>query len=311
MADYFISTDWGTSSLRLKLVDRNTGDELGAVTSDQGIKRTYFDWENNGGDRMKFYLEYLSSAIDRLQQKTHHDCSMIPIVLSGMASSSIGMLELPYATIPFDFDNDALISDHISLDSGQSLWLISGIATAKDVMRGEEVQVLGWHVNREVAKDCVLVLPGTHSKHISMKGSTMTDFKTYMTGEIFEMICQHSILKNDLISAPLDDHWEAFRQGVHDVQREALTHLLFSIRGRTLQGSLLQEETRAYLSGILIGSEFKSGFSEKVVLCAEAKFIDMYQRALEVLDISDIDLVEDVDKLVVEGQRAFLKSKVG
>ncbi|MEM8527703.1 MAG: 2-dehydro-3-deoxygalactonokinase [Bacteroidota bacterium] len=314
MSDYFLSCDWGTSSFRLKLVNLVTKEVLGKVEHAQGIKATFEAWKNAGEkDRFAFYQAILQEAINKLATQTNLNLQNLPLVLSGMASSSIGMKELPYAEIPIDLIVKYLKIERIpSSDSFfHTIFLVSGIQKEGDVMRGEEIQAIGWAQNRNLLKaNYTLILPGTHSKHLHLEAGRLVDFKTYMTGELFEIIAHHSILQNsvDRSSKWTNGTKAAFIQGVLDSQQGNLSNLLFSIRAKDLQESWSRGEASFYLSGLLIGNEVTDLSNEKIVLFGDSKFEKLYQTALEALRHQNYEVVppREVENLVVWGQMAVL-----
>src|SRR5947199_855368 len=120
----------------------------------------------------------------------------MPVILSGMASSAIGMEELPYREFPFIWDLMQFPVKKIPVDENFSypLYVISGFKTEKDVMRGEESLLLGCDISDDDER--IFIFPGTHSKHVFIKNKTGTDFKTYMTGEFFQLLAEKSILRH-------------------------------------------------------------------------------------------------------------------
>src|SRR5690349_6488644 len=107
----FISCDWGTSAFRLRLVDAETKEVLATIKTDQGNAAVYNDWISNHKqeDRLAFYSNILADGVQALEQEYKQPLTNTTIVISGMASSSIGMMELPYKDLPFHLDgSDAL-----------------------------------------------------------------------------------------------------------------------------------------------------------------------------------------------------------
>src|SRR3954447_626509 len=182
----FISCDWGTSAFRLRLVNAETKEVLATIKTDQGNAVVYNDWINNHQqeDRLSFYSNILANGVQALEQEYGQSLADTTIVISGMASSSIGMMELPYKDLPFHLDGSDILTEVISpLPSFKhNILFISGAKTNQDVMRGEETKLLGCDVENKQEKQ-LLVLPGTHTKHVVIEGGIATDFKTYMTGE--------------------------------------------------------------------------------------------------------------------------------
>src|SRR5437773_1001992 len=144
----FISCDWGTSALRLWLVDTSAMNVLAEAESINGIAGTFELWKKNGeqeNEKLSFYQSVLAVQIKRLETQLNLPLDDVPIVISGMASSSIGMLELPYKEIPFSVVGDDLNIEMIeaTAEFNHAMLIISGARTADDAMRGEETQLIG------------------------------------------------------------------------------------------------------------------------------------------------------------------------
>src|ERR1700722_13794808 len=146
-----ISCDWGTSSFRMRLVDNpSAGSAPPTIHSSlhrpTGIAATFSDWQRSGlpgMQRINFYRAILQGAIDDLQRQSGHDLRGLPVILSGMASSSIGMLDLPYHPLPFSVTGEDLQPAILpaTADFPQAIVLMPGIRSENDVMRGEEEKV--------------------------------------------------------------------------------------------------------------------------------------------------------------------------
>ena len=116
LPEHILSCDWGTSSFRLRLVDSNTRRCIGEVTSENGNSILFNKWKSQPGtDRVRFYLNYLKEAVDVLAAKAGTSLSDLPILISGMASSTIGMKELPYADLPFTVDGHTANAEWIRM----------------------------------------------------------------------------------------------------------------------------------------------------------------------------------------------------
>ena len=117
----------------------------------------------------------------------------IPVVICGMAGARQGWVEAPYLHTPTRLD--ALHEGAVRVDAGSDIRILPGIAQARadrpDVMRGEETQLLGMI---DPAFSGLVCIPGTHSKWVKIEAGAIVEFSTYMTGELFSVISQHSIL---------------------------------------------------------------------------------------------------------------------
>jgi 2-dehydro-3-deoxygalactonokinase len=275
------------------------------VQTDRGIKSMYDLWLASGTDRTTFYLQYVQEVLQGLGQG--HD---LPIVISGMASSSIGMVELPYAPLPFSCQGERLNIQLIDNSLSMEVYLISGVASTDDVMRGEETQLIGVYESAKPGKKVCYIFPGTHSKHIFCQNNQVIAFQTYMTGEIFETIRKHTILKESIIEGNLDEANErAFVLGVLDASSENLLHSLFKIRATQILKTSEKSENNFYLSGLLIGHEMaalKTQSVESVYLCAQHDLYTLYALAAGTLGISLSTLTKPVEQATILGQLKIL-----
>ena len=173
----FISCDWGTSSLRLWLIENETQNVLAEYISQHGIAATYLMWQKSSSDRFLFYESVLSGGIRELSSKSAIPLSGIPIIISGMASSAIGMKELEYAPLPVKTNGDGLLIDIVESSKRfkHQMIVVSGIQSERDVMRGEETIIVGCEI-KNIEDEQLFILPGTHSKHIVIKHGEIKEF---------------------------------------------------------------------------------------------------------------------------------------
>jgi len=320
MKNYILCCDWGTTSFRLRLVEKDNYRVITELLSSTGVAATFKEWKNQESlSRFDFYANKLRESIKKLESRYESPLIDIPIIVSGMASSSLGMEEIPYAVLPFNVDG-AQASVKIFKDfNGHSapLILVSGLKSEDDVMRGEEAQLIGLlKLNEVIIKDeeeFAFVFPGTHSKHILVKNNLVSGFKTFMTGEIFNILTEHSILKDSVIiqnSARLEDgdNTEAFKQGVLSSADSFLLHSLFGVRTKQLFGKFTKEQNAFYLSGLLIGSELRALQNEAhhhIVICSGKHLYHHYKIAIETLKLSmntSFIQPELIDKATIAGQ---------
>ncbi|ACT92264.1 2-dehydro-3-deoxygalactonokinase [Dyadobacter fermentans] len=300
MKKHLLSCDWGTSSFRLRLVNVTDHEVVGEVTTPSGIGAVYNAWkeacETEPVSRNAYYRTVISTQITALQAQTGIDPTGVPIVLSGMASSSIGMEELPYARLPFALEGSHLVvhQDEEWPAFPHAITLISGVRGDHDVMRGEETQLIGLAAAMDFsARDAVFVFPGTHSKHMYVRDGVLIDFKTFMTGEVFNLMANQSILKDSI------DHYrqpdfnaeaaDAFREGIRESGSGNILNALFTVRTNQLFDLLNKRQNGMYLSGLLIGYELRSLLKETnahLVLCGGNNLYHLYKAAIETLGMA-------------------------
>ena len=332
MIESFLSCDWGTSRFRLRLIDV-VGHQIRAeCSSEEGVASLFAACANA---RQQRFAEVLQRHVDRLSQKNDVSLEQTPIVISGMASSSIGWRDLPYADLPFSLSGDDLPLSQLDEEAAPpspGILLCSGVRSLNNVMRGEEVEVMGLNTLfpqlMSQANDLWVVLPGTHSKHVRVRCRSITEFHTHMTGELFQLLAGHSSLRHagdgeaNGASTPSLQHsssQEAFAEGVELMGRANLGETLFQVRvGQLLRGNDPQH-SRSLLSGLLIGDEIRSLLARCdrrsiIILCASPELSPSYRMAFERLR-SDQEVIvlppADVARLSAWGQLQILARELG
>jgi 2-dehydro-3-deoxygalactonokinase len=309
-----ISCDWGTSAFRLRMVEQ--GSVIASIQSNNGIASTYANWKRSGlpeEHRVDFYRAILKTALEDLQREHSVDLDGVPLILSGMASSSIGMLELPYHPLPFSLSGEDMQPAILpaTADFPHAIVLVPGVRSADDVMRGEETQLIGC-AGLELREEPTLgtppssegriyIFPGTHSKHIVTHDGRAVAFDTYMTGEFFSLLSKQSILAASVEASPLS--FAAFIAGIDAVRNSSILHSAFLVRTNQLFINFSKAENYHYLSGLLIGEEFKAlgKLPLPLTLVAVPPILRSYRLALTRLGFHAVEII-DADRALVEGQ---------
>jgi 2-dehydro-3-deoxygalactonokinase len=264
-----LAVDWGTTALRGALL-ASDGKVLAEHAAPRGLLGV-----PPGGWADAFEAEF------GLWLAAHPG---LPCLMAGMVGSRQGWVEAPYCNCPAGL---ADLAAQLCWVQPDRIAIVPGLATEDqglpDVMRGEETQVMGALALRGLA-DATLVLPGTHSKWVTVQGGRITGFATHMTGECYAVLRQHSILARTL---PADDAaWvpEAFDRGVARAQTPGgLLHHLFAVRTLALFDRDDGQALACYLSGLLIGDELRAQAlpaGQAVVAVGSALLTARYQRAL-------------------------------
>ncbi len=237
-----IGLDWGTSSARAYRI--GGGGEIFATRhADLGLARL--------GDRT------FAAACDELLGDWRGD--PLPRIAAGMVGSRNGWIEVPYVALPATL---AVLAAGICRTPGGELAIVPGVIGrdsqgTPDVMRGEETELVG--AQDDAAAATLFVMPGTHAKWVDARDGGIADFATFMTGEIYAVMLEHSILGR--LAARTGARREpAFARGVdHGLGAGALAHDLFAARTLVLAGEMGQDDVADYLSGLLIGREVRDG----------------------------------------------------
>lgn len=268
-----LAVDWGTSSLRGALIAAD-----GRVLEERAFTRGILSVQAGEfpGIFESCFGDWMSAAALCL--------------ICGMAGSQQGWREAPYCACPAGFDDIA----------GQLLWLepgriaiVPGLSIERDgvpdVMRGEETQVFGALALLGLS-DARLVLPGTHSKWVTVRQGRVVGFSSWMTGEFYALLRQHSIIARSLGGGEPAHDAGAFLQGLkHALRGHGLLNTAFSARTLSLFRRIAAEALPSYLSGLVIGEELKAqGLKpdDAVVLMGAEELTARYQQALESLGVS-------------------------
>ncbi|MGN6297852.1 MAG: 2-dehydro-3-deoxygalactonokinase [Ginsengibacter sp.] len=310
----FISCDWGTSAFRLRLVEYPSLTILKEITSGEGITNTYELMMKSRSERYPFYQATLAKGVTKLAGESGISLSGVPVIISGMATSSLGMMELDYKCLPVKTDGSDLLVhiENPSADFKYPMALISGVKSSDDVMRGEESLIIGSDLE-ETGNEQLIILPGTHSKHVTIKNGFITDIKTYMTGEIFELLVSKSILSKSVKSgsgfSATGQSW--LQKGVCEGAENSFLNAIFHVRTKRLFNDISSEENYHYLSGLLIGSELsvlKDKSYEKVMLVSDNRFLPLYSAALHALHPGQKLYYQKAETALVKGQ-SFIYEK--
>jgi len=215
----------------------------------------------------------------------------LPLLACGMVGSQHGWREVPYVNCPADA---AMLAARMAPGAG-GLRIVPGLLDdphdgTPDVMRGEETQILGAVALHPELADATLILPGTHSKWARLRQGHVLGFATQMTGELFALLREHSVLARLMAEGGGEPDWGAFGQGVAAAREqgaaEGLLHQLFGVRALGLRGRLPQAAAADYLSGLLIGHELTVGVAtllpvQPLALVGEPALCRRYAEALK------------------------------
>ncbi|HMG69183.1 MAG TPA: 2-dehydro-3-deoxygalactonokinase [Chitinophagaceae bacterium] len=312
----FISCDWGTSTLRLRVIDKTKMELLGESSSSQGISRVFNLWNRSGrkkNQRFAFYLNILKGHIQKLEDRMDSSLKGVLLIISGMASSSLGMIELDYRPVPFAADGSGARCRKIKRSRvfDHEILVISGARTDDDVMRGEETLVAGClHHKRQ---ERYFILPGTHSKHVHVKNGEIINIRTFMTGEFFDILSNKSILSAGIQERTILNtaaEKKSFVKGVLESINPNLLHTAFFVRTNSLLNKPGKQENYFFLSGLLIGTELREIIKlgkANITLVASEKMKMFYTLALKTLELPGGGTlsIEDADKAIIKGQLAI------
>lgn len=289
-----IAIDWGTTSLRAYLFD-TTGEVRASRSLPWGIMKLP---RQPAGAASAFDAAFEAACGDWL------DASALPVIACGMVGSAQGWREAPYVDAPASIDALASGLAQVGTARGTSLAIVPGVierGALPNVMRGEETQIVGALLADPAlcAGDALIGLPGTHAKWALARRGRIEHFYTFMTGEVFAALSNHTILGRTMTSGAAPDA-DAFTRGVltaRDTHSVGVLATIFSARTLGLTGQLSAAQQSDYLSGLLIGHELcglraaldgdaRAGdepADTPLLLIGEAALCERYAHALDVL----------------------------
>lgn len=273
-----ITVDWGTTNFRAYLVHAD-GRILAQAERPSGILAV----------RDGAFADVLTAEVTPWI-KAH---GKLPVMMSGMIGSRQGWVEAPYVRCPAGVGEIAAALTAFDVEGIGTVHLVPGLdhvppGEPPDVIRGEEAQILG-AMAAKPESDAIFVHPGTHSKWVSVSHGVITGFTTYMTGEIYGALKDHTILGRLMRDGASQD--SGFLHGVAAAPRDgpagSLLHKLFSVRTLGLFGLLPPEELSEYLSGLLIGSEIMAAArpGQTITIFGSDELTERYAKAAKALSI--------------------------
>jgi len=307
MLAQLIALDWGTTSLRAyKLAAGGVVLEQRALSS--GIMQLPKTPRVINGRECAdgFELAFDEACGDWLDAQPD-----LPVIACGMVGSAQGWREAAYCETPANVANLGKSLQTVVSLRGTVVHIVPGViqrSRLPNVMRGEETQVLGVLQNLpiEAGADLLIGLPGSHSKWVDVVDGCITHFDTFMTGEVFAVLSEHSILGRTLKQGATFDAL-AFDRGVQIAQSAdgelGVLSTLFSARTLGLTGELSPTAQADYLSGLMIGHELAALATVKrrrrnnpnlpsIILIGNAQLCVRYSRALDACGFANVTLAE-------------------
>ncbi|NVO56355.1 2-dehydro-3-deoxygalactonokinase [Rhodobacteraceae bacterium B1Z28] len=263
----WIAVDWGTSHLRAWAMQGET--VLDQAQSDNGMARL----AKSG---------FQTALLDVIEGWL--GSAPLDVVACGMVGARQGWVEAPYSTVPSA--PVPVVPVYVpNTDPRIRVFVVPGLKqdNPPDVMRGEETQIAGFLASRQ-NWDGVLCLPGTHTKWVQVSAGEVVSFRTFMTGELFDLLRCHSVLRHSI-----SDGWDetAFLDAVSDTlsKPEQLAARLFGLRAMDLLQGQASGIARARLSGSLIGVELAATraywLGQQLAIIGADNVSQIYAKALQ------------------------------
>ena len=273
-AEEFIAADWGTTNRRAYRIDAG-----GACIADFEDGKGVLSVPDGG----------FPDAVAEIRKRLGD----LPLLLAGMVGSNRGWVEAPYVRCPAGIDD---LAAALAWPDRRTA-IVPGLAftdgDVADVMRGEEVQLLGAVAAGLAPADALVCHPGTHNKWAEVTGGRVTGFRTVMTGELFNLLKAGGIL-SELLADPVEPG-PAFDSGVRrGFDCAALAAELFAIRARVLLGRAERGDSADFASGLLIGNDVAFGLAGRragpVTVMGRPDLTALYARAIALAGAEPVEL---------------------
>jgi 2-dehydro-3-deoxygalactonokinase len=264
-----LAIDWGNSGMTAWLMDRSQR-VLDALDHPVALK----DVSNAG------YADLVATACAPLLDVRQD----LPVILCGMVGARGMWVEAPYASSPARLPDLVRRAVRVTI-SGHPAAILPGAdfkgPQGFEVMRGEEVQILG-AARMTGRQEGLVCIPGAHSKWARLESGALAEFETWITGELFQLLRQGIVgrlAEGDVFSL------DAYRRGLERGRTGPVNRAAFSARSDVLAGALPATDVSSYISGLLIGSEVSgatpSGSVGSILLLAKGVLAHRYRAAFE------------------------------
>ena len=269
----WIAADWGTTHMRAWAIGEEDN-VLAFRESNEGMK----DLQQNEFEPV--LLKLIESWLD--------DTKVTTVMACGMVGSKQGWVETPYLKTPcVPIDNQQL-TIATTKDNRIKVNLVPGVMQnySADIMRGEETQIAGF-INKNPDFNGVVCLPGTHTKWVNVKEGQITSFKTFMTGELFGVISNHTLIRHSISIKGWNQ--AGFEAGIHEGFNNpgSIASDLFSLRAESIVNDLDRDQARSTLSGLLLGVELNGAQTfwenSNVIIIGSQLLSDNYHQGLKIL----------------------------
>ena len=301
---HWIAVDWGSTHLRAyalnednQLLDEKTSDKGMGALSPQEFEPAL--------------LDLISDWLPPNDAVKHNPSRAITVIACGMVGARQGWSEAPYVPTPCYATSIEHMIAVSTQDQRIEMKILAGVSQANpaDIMRGEETQIAGLLADLNNAESnnptpiSTVCLPGTHSKWVSLNNEKIAHFATFMTGEVFSLLSEKSMLRHTVSS----DDWDniAFLDGVATSTKEPqdLLSNCFRLRASDLLDGLSSASARSRLSGLIIGSELAGAkpywSGQTVALIGDPALSKLYSDALNSLGINSA--IFDPKQLTLQG----------
>ncbi|SNY89980.1 2-dehydro-3-deoxygalactonokinase [Cohaesibacter sp. ES.047] len=288
----WVGIDWGTTNIRAYLLDASA-----RILDKHTLARHIKDCNDDGWTTVYQTLIEGWNVTDET-----------PVIICGMAGSKFGWVEAPYASCPAGVSD--LVAKAVHPDDIENIMILPGLCCKDDrgnhdVIRGEETQLLGLFEQSSLITRLICA-PGTHTKWISADNYTVRNFHTTMTGELFGLLTEHSILAQSIAKSSSSAVGAKFEDGVRmAAEGGGLLADIFKVRANSLFNELNPEDAGDFLSGILVGTDVFQEVSSldhglvSVPLIGPKPLSERYARALSHFGIEGIVL--DAEELTIAG----------
>ena len=268
---YWIAVDWGSSNLRVWALDKHHK-ILDSFSSSDGMLSLEI-------------VEFEPLLLEKISNWVAGDVN-IPVLCCGMVGAKQGWLEAPYATVPYNLMQDTDSVKVICRGNRLDVRILGGLKqnNPADVMRGEETQIRGF-LSVFSDFDGIICLPGTHTKWVHVSAGEVVSFRTFISGELFALMSNYSVLKYSVNSDGWSD--QEFKSAVSESisNPQKIFSDFFKLRADDLLNKVAKSVLRSKLSGYIIGAELAGTkpywLGQNVVILADNNLSKTYKAALE------------------------------
>lgn len=291
-----VAIDWGTTNARSFLL---AGSASGPVVLDQRTGQGILAVPTDVADRD----DRFEAILDGLVGPWLDAHPGLPMITCGMVGAAQGWRPAPYRTLPTPLASGTGLTT-VQTARGP-LPIIAGVKKSRpnaDVMRGEETQLAGLAGELDPGETALVVMPGTHTKWALLRDDTLLDFDTAMSGELYSLLVDHSMVGRVAEPPVAGQDWRAgFEWGLRlAVERRALAFQAFVIRSSVLDGQLPPGQVPDAISGLLIGAEVADRVAaigpdlQPVRLVGGAALVERYAHALAAHEVRASAAAADV-----------------
>lgn len=310
MSRNIIALDMGTTNTRAYLLD-GKGNII--KTSKQNI---------GAGESAKCLSKQpIINAVKTCIEELCNCENISAVIASGMITSGLGLKEVPHLIAPVSTEDiaDNMVEESYPEIADIPFWFVPGVKNNTDIddemdmMRGEETESVALI---ERAQDAVYILPGSHTKFVSVKGGVIESCLTTLTGELLAVITKDTVAAQAVEHKFADIRFfnkEYLLKGYNAAEKYGIARAVFGTRILRVLSDVDANTAAWYLLGAVLQGDIAALkganlCSNTAVVAGKEPFVSAWKELLEKERLFE-NVIFDPNEIPLAAKGAYILAK--